>query len=120
MSDFDYSSMENMWDLSQLTSDALAVSPLGDVSNGAENMQSYTPTGNGSGVFLDTTSQNQIFGGLGKVLDYALQRDAYKIGMASPLNGRPTTQQQVQIQQKQGNFLFLALCGIGIYLMVKE
>jgi len=119
MSIFD-EGMNDAFDLSQLTSDALNTSPLGDVSDGAENMQSYTATGNGTGVFLDTSAQNSIFGGLSKVLDYALQRDAYKMGMTSSVNGRPSTQQQVLVQGKQTNVMFLALCGLGIYLLVRE
>jgi len=94
--------------------------PLPDVSMGGEDMQPSTPTGNGSGVFVDSTMQQNIFGGLSKVLDYALQRDAYKMNMQRNLQYQPAVQQQVQVQGRQTNFLFLAACAVGVYLLVRE
>lgn len=116
----DYLKSMEYFDMGQYTAGAATSSPLADVSNSSEDMQSYTATGNGSGQFLDTSTQNQIFGGLSKVLDYALQRDAYKMQMNAQLQQGPATQQQVVVQGKQTNFMFLALCGLGIYLVASQ
>jgi hypothetical protein len=113
----DYLSSMSQFNLDDYTAGADNASPLSDVSNGDAPMQSYTATGNGTGAFLDTSAQNAIFGGLSRVLDYALRRDAYQMGM--PLNNAAATQQQVQIQRKQSNGMFLLLCGVGVYLAVK-
>lgn len=107
------------FDLAAITGGADAASPLSDVSNGAEPMQSYTPTGNGSGVFIDTSLQNQIFGGLSKVMDYAMQRDAYQMRANLPLGVNGATGQQLQVQRKQTNGMFLMLCGVGLFLALK-
>lgn len=106
------------FDLGAITGGADASSPLSDVSNGAEPMQSYTATGNGSGVFLDTSMQNTILGGLSKVVDYAIRRDAYSMGMAMPA-GQASTGQQLIVQRKQTNGMFLLLIGLGAFLVLK-
>jgi hypothetical protein len=111
----------NNFNLESLMGGADEATPLPDVSMGGEDMQPSTPTGNGSGVFVDSTMQQNIFGGLSKVLDYALQRDAYKMNMQRNLQyQQPVMQQQVQAQGRQTNFLFLAACAVGIFLLVKE
>jgi hypothetical protein len=80
--EFDFGSGFGDIDLSTIADGSTDGVPL-DVSNGAPDMQPSTPTGNGSGVFLDSTSQNRIFGGLEKVLDYALQRDQQRFALDS-------------------------------------
>lgn len=114
----DYLKSMEQYDFSQY--EAGAVDPVRtDVSYSGEDMQTSTATGNGSGVFLDSGWQNALFGAIPKVVDYALQRDAVKMGMVAPM-GQPTTQQQVQVQGKQTNFMFLALCGLGIYIFASQ
>ena len=108
------------FNLESLMGGADQATPLPDVSMGGEDMQTSTPTGNGTGVFVDSTMQQSIFGGLSKVLDYALQRDAYKMNVQRNLQYQPAVQQQVQVQAKQTNFLFLAGCAVVVYLLVKE
>jgi hypothetical protein len=88
-------------------------SPIyGDVSNGAQDMQPHTSTGNGSGVFLDSGMQNAIFGTLSNVLNYALKRDQIKMqaGLA-----QPQQQQQAAIQYVQTkNNNMLVWAGLGL------
>lgn len=108
-----------LFDLDEITAGVNVTSPRADNSWGAPAMETHTPTGNGSGVFMDSSWQQTIFGGLSKVVDYAIQRDAIKMQMNQPYY-QPATQQQVQVQGKQTNFLFLALCGLGIYLVAKK
>ena len=113
-------SFDGGFDLGAITGGADAESPLGDVSNGAPSMQTYTPTGTGSGVFVDTSWQNQMFGGLSKVVDYAIKRDARTMDRLGPNSQGATGQQQMQVQRKQTNTMFLLLCGVGLFLALKE
>lgn len=92
-------------------------SPLTDVSNGAQDMQTYTATGNGSGVFIDSGWQNAIMGGLQTALNYAIKRDSYQQGI--PQAGAATAQ-QVVVQQKQTNVIFIGLCVLGAVLVLKS
>ncbi len=117
--DQDYLRSISTFNLDDYTAGADAASPLTDVSYSDEPMQTYTPTGNGSGVFLDSSLQNTILGGLSKVVDYAIKRDAYNMGMQMPVGVGGATGQQLQVQRKQTNGLFLLLCGLGVYLVVK-
>lgn len=96
-------------------------SPIyGDVSNGAQDMQPSTSTGNGSGVFLDTGTQNAIFGTLTNVLNYALKRDQIKMqaGLAQP---QQQAQAQIQyVQTKNNNMLVWAGLGLAaLWIMNK-
>ncbi|WP_426079280.1 hypothetical protein [Janthinobacterium sp. PSPC3-1] len=96
-------------------------SPIyGDVSNGAQDMQPSTSTGNGSGVFLDTSTQNAIFGTLTNVLNYALKRDQIKMqaGLAQP---QQQAQAQIQyVQTKNNNMLVWAGLGLAaLWIMNK-
>lgn len=116
----DYLASISQFDLSDITSGADNPAPLGDVSNGWTSMDTSTPTGNGSGVFVDTSWQNQIFGGLSKVVDYAIKRDAYTMGMSMPVGQGGSTGQQLLVQRKQTNGLFLLLAGVGLFLVLKS
>ena len=87
-----------------------------DVSEGAPAMETSTPTGNGTGQF---NWQGLLGGSLQAGLNYAIQRDQIKMGMAAPM-GQPTTHQQVQVQAKQTNFLFLLGCGVVAYLVLSN
>jgi hypothetical protein len=115
----DYLSSISDFNLDDYTAGADVSSPLPDVSNGWAPMTTSTPTGNGSGQFLDTSMQNAIFGGLSKVLDYAIKRDQYNMGMALPGMQATNSQQVLAVQKKQTNFLFLAMCGLGIFLVAR-
>jgi hypothetical protein len=116
-------SFDGSFDLSALTNGADIESPLRDVSNSAQDMQPWTNTGNGTGVFLDTQTQNALFSGLDKVLNYALLRDQQTMART------PTTmqvgayqQQQQQFQQQAGNsrlILWVAL-GLGAFMIVSR
>lgn len=88
-----------------------------DVSMGAPDEQPYTPTGNGTGVFLDSGTQNGIFTTLDKVLNYALYRDQQKMTAVQ----FPAQQQQTQMAAARANdsrLLTFAMIGAGIYLLV--
>lgn len=96
-------------------------SPIyGDVSNGAQDMQPSTSTGNGSGVFMDSGMQNQIFGTLQNVLNYALKRDQIKMqaGLAQPVQQQQAAIQYVQT--KNNNMLVWAGLGLAaLWIMNK-
>ena len=113
---FDSNSFD--FNLDNVTWGADAASPLSDVSYGSQPMESYTPTGTGSGTFISADWQQGILGGLQTALNYAITRDAYKNGL--PINGvAAATQQQVVVQQKQTNGMFLLLCAVGLVLVLK-
>lgn len=105
------------FDLSDYTAGADAAAPLADVSNSSPAMSTYTTTGTGSGVFVDSGWQNALLGGLTTALNYAIKRDAYDHGMI-PAAGAATAQ-QVVVQQKQTNGLFLLLLVIGAVVVLK-
>jgi len=116
----DYFTTMGSFNLDAFLEGSDTTSPLDDNAWGDTAMETSTPTGNGSGAFLDSGWQNQIFGGLSKVVDYAIQRDAVKMQAKLPQVYQPATAQQVQVQGKQTNFMFLALCGLGIYLVASR
>jgi UDP-N-acetylenolpyruvoylglucosamine reductase len=93
---------------------------LTDVSMGSQDEQPYTATGNGSGVFLDSSTQNGIFGVLEKGLNYALHRDQQKM---TAVAAQPVQQAQVKAQVEQaGNsrILLYALIAGAIIFMVNK
>lgn len=91
-----------------------------DVSDGAPAMQTSTPTGAGSGVFVDQSTQNQIFGTLNNVLNYALKRDQMKMTAVAQAPMQQA-QAQVQYQQVKNNNLLLWLAiGAGVIMLVRE
>jgi len=105
------------FNLDNVTWGADAGSPLSDVSYGSPAMESYTPTGTGSGTFIDSGWQQAIVGGLQTALNYAIVRDSYKNGV--PLAGQ-ATQQQVVVQRQQTNGIFLLVCGLAAILVLKS
>ncbi len=91
-----------------------------DVSYGSPAMETSTPTGNGSGVFVDQNTQNQIFGTLNNVLAYALKRDQMKMTAVAQAPMQQA-QAQVQYQQVKNNNLLLWLAiGAGVILLVRQ
>lgn len=88
-----------------------------DVSQGAPAMQPTTPTGNGSGYFIDQAAQSTIFDTLKLGLNYAMQRDQQT--MQYDLMTTKTQGQAMQVQQVQQNNtgLFLLLGG-GVVLFM--
>lgn len=89
-----------------------------DVSRGAPNEQPWTSTGNGTGVFIDQSAQNSLFGGLQTVLNYALLRDQQKMTRVAnaPVQA---AQAQAQVQQAAtSNLLLYALIGGALLFVV--
>lgn len=122
---FDFGSgFGDIGDLSTITDGADMATPLHDVSDGSQDMQSYTPTGNGSGEwvgFSDKTT-DRLWGGLDKVLNYALIRDNMQMQRV------PTASQQIQqgtlaVQRQQSNnsglLLWIAL-GAGVFMLASR
>lgn len=119
---FDFGSgFSGLGDWSSIVDGADSSVPLGDVSQGSQDMQPYTATGGGSGEWIGFSDQteNRLWSGLDKVLNYALLRDQQQ------MNRTPTASQQlqagtIQVQQQQtGNsrlLLWVAL-GAGVFLL---
>ena len=116
----DYLATMSPFNLDDITAGADDASPLGDVSQSSMPMQTYTNTGNGSGVFIDTSWQQSIFGGLSKVVDYAIKRDAYSMGMSVQAGQAGTTGQQLIVQKKQTNGMFLLLLAVGAFVVLSK
>jgi hypothetical protein len=106
-------------DLSTITNGADMSTPLGDVSNGADPMQSSTPTGTGSGVFLDTNTQNAIFGSLNNVLNYALYRDSVQM-QRNPTALQTGTLALQQQKAKSSNLLIWIAAGVLLFMAVEK
>ncbi len=81
-------------------------------------METSTPTGSGSGYFIDQNTQNQIFGTLNNVLNYALKRDQMKMTAVAQA---PMQQAQAQVQYQQAknnNLLLWAAVGAAVLYVV--
>lgn len=118
MASFDFGSGFGDLDLSTFTNGADMSVPLGDVSNGAQNMQPYSSSGEWY-QFSDQT-QSAIWGGLDKVLNYALAKDAAK--MQQPQLQQQQQYAQVQQSQQNGNsrILLWAALGAGVFLLINR
>jgi hypothetical protein len=119
---FDFGSGFSDIDLSTITGGSTYDPPLNDVSMGAPDMTTGTPTGNGFGVFLDTAMQDRIFGGLEKVLNYALVRDQVSMTRnAQHMQANAYAQPgAVQARQTQNTTLLIwGGIGLAVFLALK-
>lgn len=95
-----------------------------DNSYGAADMTTSTPTGGGSGVFMDTGWQNGLFGMLQQGLNYALLRDQQKMTAVAynPVAQAQQAAQQSAIMQQSRNANLLVLLAVGglVLLMVRR
>jgi hypothetical protein len=91
---------------------------LSDVSNGAPDQSPSTPTGNGSGYFIDTTTQNQIFGTIQKGLDYVLRRDQESMNTQAINAQAQRANAAVAVQKQQNSRTFLLIAGAAVLFMV--
>lgn len=115
----DWLSATSTIDLDAIMKGSDSPAPLTDVSWSSPAMESYTPTGTGSGQFIDTQTQNTLLGGLTSVLNYALQRDAIKIQastqqqLAGNQVGYANSALAYQAQQSNSNRTLIML-GLGV------
>ena len=123
---FDYfGSISNLDDLMY---GADTASPLPDVSWSSPAMESSTPTGTGSGQFIDTSMQNGIFDFLGKALQFAVNRDTAKIQQDTQMQLAGTqyasTNNAVgyQAQQSAANrkLLVMGMAVAGLFIVMRK
>lgn len=107
------------FDIGAITNGSDMSSPLPDVSNGAQDMQPWTNTGTGSGVFVDTQTQNHVFGTLDKVLNYALVRDQQTMVRVPTQMQAGAIQQQQQRAQNSRLVLWVALA-LGAFMVINK
>jgi hypothetical protein len=95
-----------------------------DVSNSAPAEQPYTPTGNGSGVYVDSSSLGGFWGALEKGLNYAILRDQQKMTAVYGPTMYPAGQAQtaaVSLQASSNNkLLTLMMLAGAAYLLVRK
>lgn len=116
------------FNLSDVTYGADVSSPLPDVSWSSPDMQPYTPTGNGSGQFIDTATQNGIFGLIDRAMNYAIQRDTAKIQqdtafqLAGTQYASTNNALSYQAQQSAANrkLLVIGLAVAGLFLVMRK
>ena len=116
------------FNLNDVTYGADVSSPLPDVSWSSPAMESSTPTGTGSGQFIDTSTQNALLGGLNNVLNWAIQRDALKIQQDTKMQlagtQYATTNNALgyQAQQSAANrkLLMIGLAVAGLFLVMRK
>jgi ribosomal protein L12E/L44/L45/RPP1/RPP2 len=86
-------------------------------------MTTSTPTGNGTGVFMDNSWQSALFSGLDKALNYALLRDQQKMTAVAynPVAQAQAASQQAAIMQQSRNANLLVLLAVGglVFLIAK-
>lgn len=116
------------FNLNDVTYGADVSSPLPDVSWSSPAMESSTPTGTGSGQFIDTSTQNALLGGLNNVLNWAIQRDALKIQqdtktqLAGTQYASTNNALNYQAQQSAANrkLLMIGLAVAGLFLVMRK
>lgn len=92
-----------------------------DVSMGDAPMQSWTPTGNGSGEFISASTQQSILGGLQSVLNYAMMRDQQKMtAVGGPVQVGAARAQVTARQENDKRLFTYALIGLGVYLVTRK
>jgi hypothetical protein len=105
-------------DLSGSTTDG-SFNVLPDVSMGAPDMSPSTPTGNGTGYFIDPAVQSQGFDLLKTGLNYALQRDALQMrnSYMPTYQQRATIGLQQQAMQNRSGMLLLVGVVLAFFVM---
>lgn len=92
-----------------------------DVSYSSADEQPYTPTGNGTGVFMSGNDSAGFWGTLQGALQYAIVRDQQKMtavyGPALPQLGQSAVSVQASADRRLLTMLLLAG---GIYFLVKQ
>lgn len=125
---FDYYSTISPFNLDAVMAGSDSPAPLPDVSWASQPMESYTSTGNGSGQFIDTATQNGIFNLLDKGLNWAIQKDSAKIQQDTQLQladrqgNSVNTMLGYQAQQAQANrkLMLLGLMAAGLFLVMRK
>ncbi|MES2367202.1 MAG: hypothetical protein V4563_15095 [Pseudomonadota bacterium] len=95
--------------------------PYGDVSNGGPDEQPMTPTGNGTGYYIDPTQNSAMWGTLQQALNYAIQRDQQTMAQAHAVanNVIVPTQAQATITANRQMVKYLAI-GAAIYFLMRK
>jgi hypothetical protein len=121
MLEFDFGAgFSSLGDESPITAGADQSTPLGDVSYGAPEMTTDTPTSNGFGGFIDSETQNALLGFLDRGLGYAIQRDQqqYSTLPGYTMQGGVVVPNQAQQAANSRMFMFALIIG-GVYLAVR-
>jgi hypothetical protein len=106
-------------DLSNTTTDSVGY-VQSDVSQGAPSMSPSTPTGNGSGYYIDPNAQAAIFDTLKTGVNYAMQRDAQNQMYNRANIQTQATAVQVSQQKQKNSSLFLLIGGAWLLFMLAE
>jgi hypothetical protein len=107
--DFDLSDISFDWD-------GASMGVLPDVSMSEPAQQPTTPTGNGTGYYVDNSWQSALFGTIGQALNYALVRDQQQIAKQTGFTtGVPVTATPQAAAAIQNNRILL-IGGVGLAL----
>lgn len=127
----DLLSSTSIIDLDAIMKGSDTPAPLPDVSWSSPAMQTSTPTGNGTGVFIDTSQQNSTLASLGNILgtalNYSLQKDAIKYQQTTQTQLAGNQANQVnsalayQAQQSSANrtLILLAVAGVALFVVMR-
>lgn len=124
----DYLSSISNFDLESLMYGSDRPAPLPDVSWSSPAMESSTPTGTGSGVFMDSSLQNALLGGLDKALNWAIARDTAKINqqtqnqLAGTQAGSVNTMLAYQAQSAAANrkLILIGAAVAALFLVMRK
>ena len=91
-----------------------------DVSQGSQDAQPYTATGNGTGSWIDPATTQSIFGFLEKGLNYAIIRDQQKM---TAVQAAPIMQAQAQATQYRATdnrvLMYAAMAAVVLYVVTR-
>lgn len=97
--------------------------PLPDNYYGSSSQQPTTPTGTGTGYYVDNTMWSSLSGALDKALNYALIRDQQKFAAEHGYSATPTPYTptpQAAAQAANSRLLLLGLIGVGIAFALRK
>lgn len=97
--------------------------PLPDNYYGSSSQQPTTPTGTGTGYYVDNTAWAAIGGAVDKALNYVLIRDQQKFAAEHGYSATPTPYTptpQAAAAAANSRLLLLGLIGVGIAFAMRK
>jgi hypothetical protein len=97
--------------------------PVPDNYYGSSAQQPTTPTGTGTGYYVDNTASSAMWGALDKALNYVLVRDQQKFAAEHGYSATPTPYTptpQAAAQAANSRLLLLGVIGVGIAFALRK
>lgn len=98
--------------------DGVSWGVLPDVSNGEPPMQPMTPTGNGTGYYVENGWLNSLAGTVGQALNTVIQRENAKTQQQTAITSAGVQMQTAQVQAGLANQRMLLLGGMVLVVLL--